>query len=107
MLQWTSLLLINPFTCLSFVLQYEQTYANSHEAILFRKFLHDKVQRYLLLRYLTIKQTSEPSSPVSFHEQNIEFWLEVQRYKVPVHDYILYNAVLVGHLIEIIVKLLL
>ena len=69
--------------CLFFVFfQYERTFANSHEAILFRKFLQDKVQRHLLLRYLTIKQTSQPSSLMSFHKQNIEFWLEVQRYKV-------------------------
>ena len=68
----------------TFIFQFERTFANSHEAILFRRVLQDKVQRQLLLRYLSIKQTPHSNSLMSFSRQNIEFWLEVQRYKV--HD---------------------
>lgn len=81
-------------SCFCFFYQYEQTFANSHEAILFRKFLQDRVQRRLLLRYLAIKQTSQPSSLISFHKQNIEFWLEVQRYKVHYHLHVMPRVVL-------------
>lgn len=62
-------------------LQYETSFANSHEAITFRKMLHDKYQVDLFLRYLQIR-TIGRSSLTNHPKQDVDFWLEVQKYKV-------------------------
>ena len=58
--------------------QYETSFANSHEAITFRKILQDKQQVTVFLRYLEIKSAGR----VSLARQDIDLWLEVQKYKV-------------------------
>ena len=59
-------------------LQYEKTFANSHGAIVFRRALQDGPTRELFVRYL---QAGTHSS-TKFPQQDVHFWLEVQRYKV-------------------------
>ena len=58
-------------------LQYEKSFANSHEAILLRRVLQDEETREPFQRYLCIK-----ASPGTHPREDIQFWLEVQRYKV-------------------------
>ena len=63
-------------------LQYEKSFANSHEAILLRRVLQDEGSREPFQRYLCIK-----ASPGTHPREDIQFWLEVQRYKVePPHS---------------------
>ncbi len=65
------------------VLQYYETsFANSHEAIMFRKILHDTNQVGLFLRYLDIRTIATTSGKSSLARQDIKFWLEVQKFKV-------------------------
>ena len=65
------------------VLQYYETsFANSHEAIMFRKILHDTNQVGLFLRYLDIRTIGTTSGKSSLARQDIKFWLEVQKFKV-------------------------
>lgn len=63
-------------------MQYEKSFANSHEAILLRKILQDKKQCGLFLKYLMIEVLGGSTPNVSRPKNNIEFWVEVQRYKV-------------------------
>ena len=63
-------------------LQYGKSFANSHEAILLRRVLQDEGSREPFQRYLCIK-----ASPGTHPQEDIQFWLEVQRYKVePPHS---------------------
>ncbi len=67
------------------VLQYYETsFANSHEAIMFRKILHDTNQVALFLRYLDIRTIGTTSGRSSLARQDVKFWLEVQKFKVSI-----------------------
>ena len=61
----------------TFPLQYEKSFTNSHEAILLRRVLRDEETREPFQRYLCIK-----ASPGTHPQEDIQFWLEVQKYKV-------------------------
>ena len=80
------LLLLFPLhTCLlNMSLQQSLSFIHSHEAILFRKFLAKKNYEDFQ-SYVNIKAMRDQlSMPVPRTKENIEFWLEVQKYKVGV-----------------------
>ncbi|XP_064382718.1 regulator of G-protein signaling 22-like isoform X2 [Halichondria panicea] len=64
---------------------YETSFANSHEAIMFRKILHDTNQVALFLRYLDIRTIGTTSGRSSLARQDVKFWLEVQKFKEMFH----------------------
>ena len=58
-------------------LQLELKFAHSHEALMLRKALQCVTSRGLFLSFLSVRGTSD-THPIA----DVEFWLEVQRYKV-------------------------
>lgn len=66
-----------------FLLQYEHTFINSHQAILFRKFLLSRDLADSFLKYLKIKAMSDTLGiGIKYPKADLDFWYEVQKYKV-------------------------
>lgn len=71
------------FACICLTVQSEHTFINSHQAILFRKFLLTRNSSDAYLRYLQIKSMHDISPlGIKFPKVDIDFWHEVQKYKV-------------------------
>ena len=58
-------------------LQLEQKFAHSHEALMLRKALQTESTREFFLLFLSVRETSDTNCVA-----DVEFWLEVQRFKV-------------------------
>lgn len=63
--------------------QVEHVVLDSHDTILFRKFLHSSDGRDAFQRYLRLVARDASSLfNIRFPKEDIEFWLEVQKFKV-------------------------
>ena len=60
-----------------YTFQMELKFAHSHKALLLRKALQEDSSRDLFLQFLSIRNTSDGKLVT-----DVEFWLEVQRFKV-------------------------
>ena len=66
-------------------MQIEYSFLNSHQAILFRKFLQSRKSSDTYLRFMKIKAMYEVSTiGVKYPKEDLHFWYEVQKYKVRV-----------------------
>jgi hypothetical protein len=66
-----------------FFLQSEHTFINSHQAILFRKFLMSRKPDDNFMHYLRIKSFGDISPlGIKYPRADLQFWYEVQKYKV-------------------------
>ena len=76
--------------------QYAQSFASSRDAILLRNTLQDAEACQSFRRYLVLRSTQGMR-----HEQNITFWLEVQRFKVSDGAHIDPHVVLYSRLLHV------